>query len=140
MTLGTGNEREPSSGFTLIEVLVATVILFAGLAAVLGAYSSAVTAMDRAAEVLVATQLLQKKAAEVEWAVRVEPQKLNSSAGIYGTPPVRYDWGIDCQRLSLAAGGEVTEVVIDVNRQSRADHYTLTTQWAPFQPAKDAPL
>ena len=61
MTSRTGN-----SAFTLIEVLVASVILFAGLGAVLKAYSMAVIALDSAADILVSTAWLRDKASVLE--------------------------------------------------------------------------
>lgn len=58
--------RTGSGGFTLVEVLVATVILFAGLGAVLQAYSMAVVALDAADMSLAATDLLSERATLLE--------------------------------------------------------------------------
>jgi prepilin-type N-terminal cleavage/methylation domain-containing protein len=129
----TGNKRETSAGFTLIEVLVASVILFAGLAAVLGAYSSAVTALDRAGDVLAATLILQQKASEVEWMAGTNPRGLSSAAGTSGSLPSLYDWKTDCRRLPTETGRGVTEVVIDVRRHLRTEPYSLVTRWTAFQ-------
>ena len=59
--------RTGSEGFTFIEVLVATVILFAGLAAVLKAYSAAVNALAVEENVRASTDLLAAQAASLEW-------------------------------------------------------------------------
>lgn len=58
--------RTGIKGFTLIEVLVASVILFAGLGVILKAYSLAVEALNTAEDTLAATDLLVGKAARME--------------------------------------------------------------------------
>jgi prepilin-type N-terminal cleavage/methylation domain-containing protein len=134
----TGNKCGKDQGFTLIEVLVATVILFAGLAAVLGAYSSAVTALDRATDMLMATSLLQEKAADVELAAGLNRLGMTSSSGSYGSGASRYSWTVTCRPLESAAGVEISEAVIDVRRAIQAGQHSLVTQWAPVrQPGQE---
>lgn len=134
----TGNKAARDLGFTLIEVLVATVILFAGLAAVLGAYSAAVTALDRATDVLAATHVLQERAAELELAAGLNRQGLAAGSGFYGEGVSRYSWAVSCRTATTAAGVELSEAVIAVRRALRTDQYSLVTHWVQVRmPGKE---
>jgi type II secretion system protein I len=134
----TGNKSGQDQGFTLIEVLVATVILFAGLAAVLGAYSSAVTALDRASDVLAASHVLQERAAELDLAAGPDRLGLASGSGSREEGVFRYQWSVTCRQAATAAGVEISEAVIDVRRGLQGDLHSLVTQWAPVrQPGKE---
>ena len=137
MISGTGNETCASPGFTLIEVLVASVILFSGLVAVLGAYSSAVTALDQASDVLAATQLIEEKACEVELEAGPDRQQLFSSSGAGEAPYDRYTWDVTVRGLSTFQGAELLDVDISAGRARAATRRLLVTQWAQIirQPA-----
>ena len=133
MISGIGNKFSQNQGFTLIEVLVATVILFAGLAAVLGAYSSAVTALDRASDVLMATHILQERAAELDLAAGPDRRGLTAGSGLQAEGVFRYSWSVTCRPVATAAGVELSEAVIEARRDLRADRHSLVTQWAPVR-------
>ena len=134
MISGTGNKGKTAQGFTLIEVLVATVILFAGLAAVLGAYSSAVTALDRSTDVLAATQILQEQAAALSLAAGPDRRGLASGAGSCEGLSFRYEWSVTCQRILTPGGVSMTEAVITAGRANQQGGcHSLVSQWSPVE-------
>ena len=135
MISGTGNKPSASLGFTLIEVLVASVILFAGLVAVLGAFGSAVTALGQAADVLAETQIIEEKACEVELEAGPDRQQLHSSSGSCVPPFERYTWDVTSRGVSTFEGAELAEVDISAGRALAPDRRLLVTQWAQIQPA-----
>lgn len=65
MTLPTGNDQG-SKGVTLVEVLLAVVILSVGIAGVLQAYASAVKTLEISQENIDTVNLLRAKMAEIE--------------------------------------------------------------------------
>jgi type II secretion system protein I len=64
--------RRAKRGFTLIEVLVALVILSTGIVLVLRAFETALVASGRGRDSLVATALLRDKLIQVETALRLD--------------------------------------------------------------------
>ena len=130
MTSGTGNEACASAGFTLIEVLVATVILFSGLVAVLSAFSSAVMALDQASDVLAATQLVEEKACEVELEAGPDREQLHSSSGIGVAPYARYTWDVTVRGVSTFQGAGLCNIDISAGRDKSSNRRLLVTQWA----------
>ena len=73
---GTG----PADGFTLVEVLVAMVILATGIVLVLRAFETSLTALAEARDALQSTLLIRNKIAEVE-AEALGDASLSSAGG-----------------------------------------------------------
>jgi len=115
MILKTGNK-----GFTLIEVLVASVILFAGLGAVLKAYSLAVVAMESAGDKLSVCQVIQAKVGELDLQVFEFGEALPSGAGRQKMGGYEYLWRIQSTRQDLTPQVSVLRVAIEVDRAYRA--------------------
>lgn len=121
--------RSPGNGFTLIEVLVASVILFAGVGAVLKAYSSAVSVLAAASDLLNSTLLLKEKA--VEWELRavsgMEP--LQGGGGQRMLDSVAYAWDVECRRQSLSPDAFIQNASIRVCRAGSSPPHVLECEW-----------
>lgn len=132
MTSATGSNRPARQGLALVEVLVATVVLFAGLGAVLKAYSAAVAALDTATDALNSSEILRQKAADIELAALAAQQDLRSESGACEPPYARYDWRVTSRRPS--DWGEIpgAAVLIEVWRPPAQERWSLTMQWASF--------
>ncbi len=64
--IGNNGPLSPEKGVTLVEILLAVVILSIGIAGVLRAYAVAVTALETGQDYIDAIQLLKGKMAEIE--------------------------------------------------------------------------
>ncbi len=128
--------RIGSKGFTLIEVLVASVILFAGLGAVLKAYSLAVVAMELAADKLALCQIVQEKTAEFELQAPNAGAVLPSGEGRQRVGGFEYLWRVQAVRQVLTPQVSVLRIVLDVNRANSAQGISCVSEWTQYQ-AKD---
>jgi len=90
--------RTGNRGFSLIEVLVASVILFAGLGAVLKAYSMAVQALGAASETLATSDLLREKAVSVDLQFIASPDAIPAQDGRERRGGVEYVWDMHTDR------------------------------------------
>lgn len=131
MTSKTGN-----SGFTLIEVLVASVILFAGLGAVLKAYSLAVVAMDAAAETLSICQIAQQVGGELEVQVSRSMDALPSGEGRQIAGGSEYSWQVRTDRKILTPEVSALQVALEVAKAHHPRVHIYHYEWAQFQERK----
>jgi prepilin-type N-terminal cleavage/methylation domain-containing protein len=127
MTSRTGNKA-----FTLIEVLVASVILFAGLGAVLKAYSTAVIALDSAADVLTSTAWLRDKAAVMELQGN-DGGGLMSGSGRVQLDGRDYQWEVDARDQAITPDLKLQSVIIRITRSTSGTPHFLQAEWALFQ-------
>ena len=116
-------------GFTLVEVLVAVVILFGGIVGVLRGYAAAVAALEAGEETLAAEGVL----AEVLAAAREDADGGGAGprAGETRVRAVRYRW--EC-RVSAPAGreaGALREVAATAWRDGSARRIERVTRWRP---------
>lgn len=128
MTLRTGNK-----GVTLIEVLVASVILFAGLGAVLKAYSLAVVAMESASDKLSACQIIHQKASELEIQAAGGSEGLPSGSGRQQSGGFDYLWSIHSDRRVLTPNLSVLQAVIEVARTRGGAGYAVNCEWVQYR-------
>ena len=121
MTSRTGSRRKSSQGFTLIEVLVAVTILSIGIILVLGAFDTALSALDSARVSMRAHELLKQKLDAVE--VHGLP------VGTSGVFPDNsdYEWRIETKPIHRAEKEVLREVIITVWRTSGGVHYSMGT-------------
>lgn len=126
--------RIGNSGFTLIEVLVASVILFAGLGAVLKAYSMAVSALD-SAEDIVASSLLfhdQMAALELQAVDGAAPPPSSSGSTLYHG--VAYKWEARVRLQPVSPDLEVQSVLIRASRARGGGlPRTVECEWPVFK-------
>jgi hypothetical protein len=123
----TGNDRSAIAGITLIEVLIATVILFAGLGAVLGGYAMATRALDEVMDALAAGEILREKAVAIELQ-KAACSPLTAMADRQAVGGRVYEWAA-MGGVPDGKGG-IQEVMVAVWRSSRPGRYKLATQWA----------
>jgi len=135
MTSRTGNR-----GFTLIEVLVASVILFAGLGAILKAYSLAVEALGAAEDTLAATDLLAGKAAslELQLGAGVDSAALPERLTREG---VEYLCTATLVRMPVTPELTLTRAALLASRLNGTFPHALECEWVVFKahdPAREA--
>jgi hypothetical protein len=121
-----------TSGFTLIEVLVASVILFAGLGAILRAYSMAVSALDSASDVLVTSAWLRDRAAAIELQVKAGEGAL-SGGGRTRLEGREYLWEVDAREQSVTPDVKLQAAVISITRSPSGTPHFLQSEWALFR-------
>ena len=126
----TGNSAKSLAGITLIEVLVAVVILFAGITAVLRAYSTAVTAMEAAAESLHAGEVLRRTIAggEAHQEDCLGLPAARSRRGGFPSPDGLFRWSWDIRPIASAKDLPVAEMRVEVWRDGGRRHYLVATQ------------
>lgn len=107
--MSTGNKRVRSVGFTLIEALVAVVILGIGITAVLGGYSSLTRAEARARESETMHRLAVQKLAEL----RATTQTFSGSdkGDFQDWGDTRHEWSLDVQPSGIDSLDAVTVTV-----------------------------
>ena len=122
--------------FTLIEVLVASVILFAGLGAVLKAYSMAVAALDSAGDILVSTAWLREKVAVMELQ-GADGGGLMPGSGRVQLDGRAYQWEVDARDQAITPNLKLESALIQLTRFPAGTPHLLHAEWAVFQ---DPPL
>lgn len=125
--------RIGNNGFTLIEVLVAAVILFAGLGAVLKAYSLAVVAMESAADTLSACQIMHQKASELEAQAGRGSEALPSGGGRRQAGGFEYLWSVHADRKVLTPTVSLLQASIEVSRPGGGAGRVLHCEWVQCQ-------
>jgi len=125
--------RIGNKGFSLIEILVASVILFAGLGAVLKAYSLAVVAMESAADKLAICQVFQNKASELDLLVSGSSDALPNGEGRQKVGDFEYLWRSEAVRQVLTPQVSVVQVVMDVVRVNRSQISSCMFEWVQYR-------
>ncbi len=120
----TGNRRPTCTrGFALLEVIVAVVILFGGIVAVVRGYATAVAALGAAEDTLRSSALA---AAHMTDVVRSIQQQRPWAHG--GTSEDGYQWDVAVARLpSRPDQTSLSDLRVTVMRQGQAQGYTLVT-------------
>ena len=109
--------NDKSSGFTLLEVMIATAIVAIALVAALGSQSQSVSLANEAKLTTTAAFLVQSKMAELE---TIDVEELVSDAGDFGEDFPDYRWE-----------SEVSDVTVE-GFETLTDHVkriTLTVYW-----------
>ena len=130
--------RIGNNGFTLIEVLVASVILFAGLGAVLKSFSLAVVAMESAADKLAVYQVIQEKAEELDLQVSGGDDVLPAGGGSQMVGGFEYLWRVEATRQVLTPQVSVVSAEIEVVRANRSQIERCICEWTQFR-GKESP-
>lgn len=140
MISGTGNSREHREGFTIVEVLIATVVLAVGLGSVLTAYSLTVSALDAATDTLVEAQILSEQAAALDLSIGPDRPELRPGVRTVRVDVPGYAASIACLPLRSETGLDGTEAVLDVWRNRQSEHRGLVTQWVTLPRQSELPL
>jgi general secretion pathway protein I len=104
----TSNVKRPlSSGFTLLEVMIAVAVIAVALLALLGSQSQGLSLANESRFNTTASLLAQGKMAEIE-AVK-DRRDLASASGDFGDDFPDYAWQLSIDDVSLAGGGQVSD-------------------------------
>lgn len=90
---GVCRSRRHSAGFTLLEVLVAILILALCLVPLLGAITQTMRATYRIERITEATELAQNKLAQIE--LEILPEGEGSEQGRFDPPFDQYSWRVE---------------------------------------------
>ncbi len=108
------HSSEKSSGFTLLEVMIAIAIIAITLVAVFGSQSQSLSLANEAKFNTTAALLAQSKMAEIEV---VNPEDLASDSGDFGENFPNYHWNLTVQDISFVGADEFLSYLkqIDLN-------------------------
>jgi general secretion pathway protein I len=108
-----------ASGFTLIEVVVAILIVAITLVAALATYGAELRTLARARQVTVAVELAEDRLAAIELfaADRLPNLPDSLSRGVFSDPFSEYAWSADA---TAVPGHPVAEVIVQVTWSSGA--------------------
>lgn len=118
-----------SDGFTLVEVLVASVILAAGMIAILRGFSVAVNGLDSAREVMAVSDCFEDKLAELQlssWPKREPPPR---DGGTWSTPAGVMIWQLQSDTLISMTNAALHHVVLEAAPVGRPGRYMIATEW-----------
>lgn len=117
------HSRAPAAGFTLVEVLVATVILAIGLLGALTAFSMASRVTGRSAQDTVVTLMAQEKLTEVLVTARSGELVSGTTEGDFGEDRPGYSWRL---RVSAPDADRLSHVQLTIySPHPRRKHETL---------------
>ncbi len=111
------HEDKTVSGFTLLEIMVALVILSGGLVLVMRASHNVLDTLYRSSETIRAGQLLRERMDGIRGEALVNPETaLRSGSGRFAPPFDEYEWSLTVNDLDEAQGGRFVEVTVVVRR------------------------
>ena len=110
-----------SSGFTLLEVMLAMAILAIALVAVFQSQSQSISMTGQARFATTASLLAQSKMAEVE---TMDPREINADSGDFGDDFPDYSWKVDLTETQ-AENVKKIEVTVTNERMTLNNSYRL---------------
>lgn len=117
-------------GFTLVEVLVAAIILVAGMTAVLRGLSLAVDSLDAAEEVLTVSRFLENKLAEAEVGSWPRREWSGPSGGRWDTRAGGLDWQCGTETLVDTTNFVLTRILLQAESRRAPDQpFQVCTEW-----------
>lgn len=124
--------RKGIGGFTLIEVLIAVVVLSIGIVLVLQGLHGALAAWDGGVERMRSAMLVQEKLEQWRLAARVEGGVLSRERGRFEPPFADYRWQIESETVALSGAapqsGVLHEVLCTVWREGRERTFAAATR------------
>ena len=120
--------RSARSGLTLVEVLVAVVILSFGIVAVLVAFQQTLSALGTARDAVYAGLLLREKMAEIDLHI-VEERDLPvlASEDTFPEPHTAFRWTLTEREIESGDRMSLHEIVLTVRRDGASREYTAAT-------------
>jgi len=110
-----------SSGFTLLEVMIAMAILAIALVAVFQSQSQSISMAGQARFATTASLLAQSKMAEVE---TMDPGEINADSGDFGDDFPDYSWKVDVTETQVENVKKI-EVTVTNERMTLNNSYRL---------------
>ena len=110
-----------SSGFTLLEVMLAMAILAIALVAVFQSQSQSISMAGQARFATTASLLAQSKMAEVE---KMDPGEINADSGDFGDDFPDYSWKVDVTETQVENVKKI-EVTVTNERMRLNNSYRL---------------
>ena len=110
-----------SSGFTLLEVMIAMAILAIALVAVFQSQSQSISMAGQARFATTASLLAQSKMAEVE---TMDPGEINADSGDFGDDFPDYSWKVDVTEAQVENVKKI-EVTVTNERMTLNNSYRL---------------
>ena len=132
-TSSTGNNQPGRGAFTLIEVLVTVVILFAGVAVVLRCYAGAIRGLDAAERTVKADQYMGLRMAEAELSA-LQGDVPGSDGGACAAPLGGYAWDRRAAATSLTHSDKLAEVVVTLRDSKSSDQHAIASEFIVRQP------
>lgn len=137
MMLRTGNNPcppHPEKGVTLVEILLAVVILSVGISGILQAYGVAVTALETGQDYVETMQLLKGKMAEIEQEI-IEGKGLSagSSRGVFEGGFKNYQWEREARPSSVEGLLEL-QLTVSHPRKSRSVAFVTYAENKDYEP------
>lgn len=119
-----GRTRGAASGFTLIEMLIALVILSTGIVIVLQAFQTSAKALGEARDAMRATHLMQRTLQEHERVPGMAPTPVGG--GVCPDPFDDFSWTADRARADAGVDG-LSQLRIEVWRSNSRVRYAVST-------------
>lgn len=124
------------SGFTLVEALVAAVILAAGMVAVLRAFGAAANALDAAGEVLAVSGRMEDQLAGQELEAWPARDAVPAGGGRWSTEAGAVDWRMRGDVRMAVTNAVLTRVVVEaVPARKSGVPYVMATEWLGWRQA-----
>ena len=127
-TSSIGSRRFAQCAFTLIEVLVTVVILFAGVAVVLRCYAGAIRGLDAAERTVKADQFMGQRMAEAEL-LAAQGQVPRTDGGWCPAPRDGYTWQQRVSVVPLVQSGSVAQVVVTLSSSKVPDRHVISSEF-----------
>jgi prepilin-type N-terminal cleavage/methylation domain-containing protein len=123
-------------GFTLVEVLVASVILVAGMVAVLRGFSVAVDAIDSSREVLEVSDFFDNKLAELEIATWPQRDPPVADSGVWESSMGSIAWRFHSNPVTIASNATLHRLYLEAIPMGRVTQYGIATEWLSVRRTK----
>lgn len=137
-------DGDRTGGFTLIEVLIAVVVLSVGIVLVLQGMHGALAAWDGGVERMRSAMLVQEKLEQLRLAVQVAGEVPSSGRGRFEPPFADYRWQVERETVALPGmapgSGVLHELLCTVWREGRERTFAAATRvYLPEPPETDEP-
>ena len=125
-------DGDRDGGFTLIEVLIAVVVLSVGIVLVLQGMHGALAAWDGGVERMRSAMLVQEKLEQWRLSARLSGEIPASERGHFEPPFADYRWQVEVETVALPAAapqsGTLYELLCTVKREGRERTFAAATR------------
>jgi len=115
------------AGFTIIEVMVTVVTVFAGLLAIVEGMGTAVTTLNAASTALESNVLLKQRMAEIEFNYLLNRGKLESATGRFSGHDAGFQWSMQAEPVHPFEDRPMIRVTLTVWQDASERQYSVDT-------------